>query len=313
MTRALLEVAAAEVWIGVGWVVAFLAASSLTVRVHPRLREKLKVRAAIDSWWPVMLVTSLATLLGPLAAALVLGAVSAGLVREGLGLLALPEAVRRTHLGIGATAALVVHGLLLVDGELATRAGLAAALAVVPAVHVLVFGTENFVRAAGGAAWVIAACVGLFSCVGRTLVGTTGGPYEGPGAGFVFFALVMMADATQFAGGKIFGRRPLAPRVSPRKTREGLLFGLFVVTTLGGQLGPAYLGTSAAAGAALGAGLCLLGLCGDLVVSGWKRDAGVKDSGALLPGQGGLLDRCDSLIFAAPWYYALVASQVGAP
>lgn len=311
MTTCLLEPAAPGVWIGIGWVAAFILASSLVAALHPRLRDNQRVKAAIFSWWPVMLVFGLATLLGPLLAAVVLGVISVGLVREGIGLLGLTPEARRLHVRLGGLAAIAVHALVLVDGALATTVALAAAFAAAPVLHLLRCGPEGFVRAAGGAAWVIAATVGLFSFAARTLVDGAG-PLGGPGAGYLFFLLVMMADATQFIGGKAFGRRPLAPRVSPRKTWEGLLFGLFVCTALGGQLAPVYLGLGAAAGAAIGAATCLLGLAGDLVVSGWKRDAGVKDAGNLLPGQGGLLDRCDSVLFVAPWFYLLVVAPIGA-
>lgn len=305
MSLTVFEFAPPGVWIGLGWVIAFLGASSLFVSLHPRLRAHAKVRAAILSWWPVMFVASLAVLLGPAMTAVVLAMVSAALVREGIRLLALPEPQRRLHVWIGGAAAVLVHGLALVDGSLATTLGFAAALAVAPVLHLLVFGTDNFVRAAGGSLWVLAAAVGMFSFAARTALAD-------PSAAFVFFLLVMMSDALQFLGGKLFGRRPLVPRVSPRKTWEGLLFGVFACATLGGQIAPVYLGLAPALGFALGAGLCVLGLLGDLVVSAWKRDAGVKDSGDVLPGQGGLLDRCDSLIFAAPWFYLLVTARIGA-
>lgn len=305
-----IEFAAPTVWIGVCGIVAFMGVSSLFVLMHPRLRGNRKVKDAIFSWWPVMFVASLAALLGPLMTALVLALVSVGLVREGIGLLGLPAAAHRLHVGLGALAAIVVHALVLVDGALATTVALAIALAVAPVLHLLSFGPDGFVRAAGGAAWVLAATVGLFSFAARTLI-EGGGPFGGPGAGYVFFVLVMMADALQFLGGKLFGRRPLVPRVSPRKTWEGFLFGMFACTAIGMQIAPIFLGVSAGAGALLGALTCVLGLVGDLVVSGWKRDAGVKDAGNLLPGQGGLLDRCDSVLFVAPWYFLLVATRLG--
>ncbi len=310
MMSPLFEVAAPEVWVGYGLVVAFVAVSSAVVVLHPRLRGRPRVRGAVLSWWPVSFVAALATLCGSLMSALVLAIVSAALAREALRLLRLPGPRARLHVRVAAAAAIVSHALVLVDGAWATTVALAVALAVAPVLHLMAFGASDFVREAGGAAWVTAAAVGLFSFVARTEI-VVGGPFGGPGAAFVFFVLVMMSDAMQYVGGKLFGRHVLLSRVSPGKTWEGLLFGLFVCTTLGACVTPRYLGLAPGWGAGLGAAICLLGLCGDLVASAWKRDAGVKDSSDLLPGQGGLLDRCDSVLFAAPWYYLLVASRLG--
>jgi phosphatidate cytidylyltransferase len=307
----LLELADPAVWIGLACVAAFILVSSLVVVFHPRLRERRRVREAILSWWPVTVVGALATLLGPRSAALVLGLVSAGLVREGLALLNLPPAVHRDHLRLGLATAVIVHAMMLVDGGLATTLAFAAAFMALPLLQLVRHGSDDFIRRAGGSAWVIAASVGLFSFIARILVDGDGGPHGRPGVGYAFLVLVMMADALQYIGGKLLGRRPLVPRVSPAKTWEGLLFGVFGCTMLGSSIAPIYLGVPALVGAAIGALTCVLGLCGDLIVSGWKRDAGVKDSGSLLPGQGGLLDRGDSLLFVAPWFYLLVATRIG--
>jgi len=116
-------------------------------------------------------------------------------------------------------------------------------------------------------------------------------------------------DACAYYAGRAFGRHPLASRVSPKKTWEGAIAGGLgtVVATIAvahftleteGRL-PILI--------ALGLLLALLGQTGDLVESMLKRAAGVKDSGSLLPGHGGLLDRIDSVLFAAPALW-LVAS-----
>jgi phosphatidate cytidylyltransferase len=122
--------------------------------------------------------------------------------------------------------------------------------------------------------------------------------------GLVLFLMVLIwvADSAAFFSGRRFGRRRLAPRVSPGKTWEGLagaLAGTLAVAALGAWwlgLEPAGMGWFAA--------LCLVtvlfSVLGDLLESVAKRTRGVKDSGALLPGHGGVLDRIDSLTAAAP-------------
>lgn len=120
---------------------------------------------------------------------------------------------------------------------------------------------------------------------------------------------VVVSDSAQYYTGRAFGRRPLSPAISPKKTVEGALGGLvFAVPAMmwAGSyflpgVGPAWL-------ALLGAAVAVLGMTGDLFESAIKRAAGLKDSSGLIPGHGGLLDRLDAWFFAAPVYYAFLRS-----
>lgn len=116
---------------------------------------------------------------------------------------------------------------------------------------------------------------------------------------------VQGSDVLQYIFGKLFGQRRLAPRVSPSKTWEGLLGGLAVVSLLGAALHPLTPFGPLGAGA-LAALSCLMGVLGGLVASAVKRDRGVKDWGHLIDGHGGMLDRADSLVFAAPIFFHIV-------
>jgi len=123
-------------------------------------------------------------------------------------------------------------------------------------------------------------------------------------------AVVKSADIGAYFTGRQFGRHKLFPRLSPKKTWEGLAGGLalsIIVSVvfqvgLGGMLGRLSLRMTDAL--VLGLMLALAGVTGDLVESLLKRAAGMKDSGSLLPGMGGILDVLDSLLFAAPMLYA---------
>jgi phosphatidate cytidylyltransferase len=118
---------------------------------------------------------------------------------------------------------------------------------------------------------------------------------------------IVISDSAQYYCGRAFGRRPLAPTISPKKTVEGaiggLLFGTAAMVVGGRWIFPdadvILLGLVSAAIAALG-------IVGDLFESLLKRSAGVKDSSNIIPGHGGVLDRIDSWLFAAPVYYAFV-------
>jgi phosphatidate cytidylyltransferase len=121
---------------------------------------------------------------------------------------------------------------------------------------------------------------------------------------FLLMLAVIVSDTAQYYTGRAFGRRPLAPAVSPKKTREGavggFLAGAVFVVAAGRWWMP---GTPAPVLAALGLALVAAGIAGDLFESMLKRSVGMKDSAALIPGHGGILDRIDALLFAAPVYY----------
>jgi phosphatidate cytidylyltransferase len=123
----------------------------------------------------------------------------------------------------------------------------------------------------------------------------------------LIMATIVISDSAQYYSGRAFGRRPLAPAISPKKTREGAIGGV-VFGTLAFAIGARYVFPAAPIllVALVGASIAALGIVGDLFESLLKRSAGVKDSGTLIPGHGGVLDRIDSWLFAAPVYYVFV-------
>lgn len=113
--------------------------------------------------------------------------------------------------------------------------------------------------------------------------------------------VVVMADSGAYFAGHLLGSRRLAPRLSPGKTLEGLAGGLALAGLAGGVFAHLFLAdTPPLAGAGLGLVLAGFSVAGDLLESTLKRASGAKDSGSLLPGHGGLLDRVDGLLVAAP-------------
>lgn len=129
----------------------------------------------------------------------------------------------------------------------------------------------------------------------------------GPPALFLLMLTVIVSDSAQYFTGRAFGRRKLAETISPKKTVEGayggLLFGTLLLVVLGGYWLPAM---PLWLRVLLGITVVALGIVGDLFESMLKRSAGVKDSSALIPGHGGVLDRIDALLFAAPVYYIVL-------
>jgi phosphatidate cytidylyltransferase len=130
---------------------------------------------------------------------------------------------------------------------------------------------------------------------------------SGLGTALLFFplALTWIGDTAAMAGGKLIGGPSLAPVLSPRKTWAGAAAGLAVSLLVAWGyalwvLGPLGRPLGAAAALAAGAAISVSGQMGDVAESLFKREVGVKDSSALIPGHGGMLDRVDSLLFALP-------------
>jgi len=136
---------------------------------------------------------------------------------------------------------------------------------------------------------------------------------EGPGWVLLACTLAWGSDTGGYFGGRAFGRTPLYPKVSPKKTWEGSIAGVLAATGIAYFMqwlaGPesipaAHLAVLAPVGA-------VVGQLGDLVESLVKRSVGVKDSGRIMPGHGGLLDRVDALLFVGPTVYAYAVLVAG--
>lgn len=136
-------------------------------------------------------------------------------------------------------------------------------------------------------------------------------PDLGPGFVMILLVAIVLSDTGAYFAGNLFGKNKLAPKISPGKTREGAVGGLFLAMVGMGVIyaiqqnltQPIFPDWSLTRYLVAGAALSVAGQLGDLLESAIKRDAGVKDSGTIFPGHGGMLDRCDSIIFAAPVLY----------
>ena len=123
----------------------------------------------------------------------------------------------------------------------------------------------------------------------------------------LLLAIIVVSDSAQYYTGRAFGRAPLAPSISPKKTREGAIGGV-VFWTAAMVVGGLRVFPEARLIVLIlsGATIVVLGIVGDLFESLLKRSAGMKDSSALIPGHGGILDRIDSWLFAGPLFYVFV-------
>jgi phosphatidate cytidylyltransferase len=163
--------------------------------------------------------------------------------------------------------------------------------------------TERFLERTSRIQWGVLTCVYFLSHLPMLLYLPIPG-YEGQNAKLILFVLLVtqLSDVFQYVFGKTMGRRKIAPSVSPGKTWEGLIGGGLSATALGTALWWAT-PFSPAAAAVMSLLLVIAGFLGGLVMSAVKRSIGAKDWGRGIPGHGGVLDRMDSLLFAAPVFF----------
>lgn len=154
------------------------------------------------------------------------------------------------------------------------------------------------------AGWVVAPLI-----AGVWLHQTTGGSAWGINLLWVAIAPLWFGDTAAYLVGKAIGRTPLAPRLSPKKTWEGAVANLGGCVMSAVLLGSA-VGVPPASAALIGVVLGISGQVGDLLQSAVKRAVDVKDSGFILPGHGGVLDRLDSFFFAGPLAIVILAQLV---
>lgn len=166
--------------------------------------------------------------------------------------------------------------------------------------------TQGFLRFVSQHHWSLMTTVFAFSHVAFLLVLPDDGKQTGALLVLFLVGVTEFNDIAQYLWGKSIGRIKVMPKVSPNKTLAGLVGGVVTTTLMAAVLGPVMtplnLPLSLLAGFIIG----LSGFCGDVVMSAIKRDIGVKDSGTLLPGHGGILDRLDSLIFTAPVFFHFI-------
>ncbi|SFL29997.1 phosphatidate cytidylyltransferase [Lysobacter sp. cf310] len=166
--------------------------------------------------------------------------------------------------------------------------------------------TTHYLERAAKVQWGLMICVFCISHVPALLNLDIPG-YEGRNLLLIAFLVIVVqsSDVLQYVWGKLCGRRLIAPKLSPSKTVEGFIGGVASATALGAALWWITPFTPLQA-AALALVINLMGFYGGLVMSAIKRDRGIKDWGHMIEGHGGMLDRLDSVCFAAPVFFHLI-------
>jgi phosphatidate cytidylyltransferase len=296
---------------GLGGIFVLLVVATIVVWAIRRAKPTTDlgdVPARIKSWWMMVAIFTVAMVLDRRVSLAFFGLVSFLALKEYLSLIPTRRADRAVLLW--AYLAIPFQYLWIAQewyGMFIIWVPVYAFL-FLPMSMVVIGRTEGFLRAAGTLHWGLMTTVFSISHVAFMLVVDESVNPHGGGPALVLYLvfLTQFNDVAQFLWGKSLGRHKVVPTVSPGKTVEGLLGGLATTVTLAVVLAP-YL-TPLTRWQSLGAGVIigLGGFIGDIVISALKRDLGVKDSGSLIPGHGGILDRIDSLTYTAPLFFHFV-------
>lgn len=259
--------------------------------------------ASLKTWWVLAIVVLGAALLGHIAAALLLAAMSAVAWWEYVRLAVVID--RRLAIAGYFLIALSYLSIALARADVYVMF-LPLTMPMLAGLLLIARGqTEGFVHTLGAVyLGSLLTTYGLGHAALLMILPPSSNTVAGPPGWFLYLVLLTeCSDIAQALVGRRLGKRPIAPQVSPRKTWEGFIGGMVVSMLLAALLAPWLTPLSTAAAIMSGLVIALAGFLGDLTVAAVKRDAGVKDSSQLLPGQGGMLDRINSMTLAAPAFY----------
>ncbi len=264
-----------------------------------------ELRQRIRSWWLIVALCSLALMFSRAAALVFFGLVSFLALKEYLTLIPTRQTDRRVlfwaYLSIPVQyfwIGIEWYGMFIIFIPVYL-------FLLLPVAMVLSGETQGHLRAAGTLHWGLMSMVFSLSHLAYLLVLPEGEYPHVSGPGLVLFLLLLteLNDVAQYCWGKLLGRHKISPTVSPSKTVEGFVGGVATTVPLAALLAPWLTPFSVFDALLTGALIAVAGFFGDLSLSALKRDLGIKDSGNLLPGHGGILDRVDSLTYTAPLFF----------
>jgi phosphatidate cytidylyltransferase len=279
-----------------------MAATIKAPSMHETIRN---LNQRIRAWWVMCVIFGLCLLVGPDGSLVLFGIMSFLALREYVTLI---PTRRGDHHALFWTFFLFTpleYFLLAIRWSGFMIVIPVYAFLFVPAVMALAGDVQNFLDRAARIQWGLMVCVYCLSYAPALL--TLNIPGYGPDAKLLFFLVVVdqLSDVLQYVWGKLLGRHPIAPTISPNKTWEGFIGGTLTATAIGTALW--WLTPFSLPGAAaVSFMITILGFAGGLVMSAIKRDRGVKDFGTMIQGHGGILDRMDSMVFAAPVFFHVV-------
>ncbi len=263
--------------------------------------------ARVNAWWVMVLVFAVAFLAGKLGTIILFGAISYFALREFMTLTPTRTGDHRA-LSLAFFLLMPLHYYLIYIEWYALFSILIPVYAflLMPSISVLAQDTEYFLERAAKIQWGVMIAIYCISHAPALLVLQIP-DFEGQNALLLFYfvLIVQLSDVLQYVFGNLFGKTKVAPIVSPNKTLEGLIGGGFTTILIGASLWWITPFTPLQS-AGMAAVIVVMGFLGGLVMSAIKRSLGAKDWGSMIEGHGGMLDRMDSVCFAAPIFFHLV-------
>lgn len=265
------------------------------------------LNARIRAWWKMSAVFVVSLLIGPTGSLLLFAVISFLAMREYMTLVPTRRGDHRTLFWSFFVIMPLQYYLIGIQwyGLFAIMIPVLAYI-FIPSSIAIAGDTSHFLERAAKIQFGLMVCVYCLSHAPALLILKIP-RFEGQDARLLLYLVSVdqMSDVLQYVWGKLIGKHKIAWRVSPNKTWEGFIGGVATATALGTALWWVTPFTPLQS-AGLSFMICILGFAGGLVMSAIKRDIGIKDFGVVIEGHGGILDRIDSLCFAAPIFFHLV-------
>jgi phosphatidate cytidylyltransferase len=296
-------------------VFGLLILGSIAALILPRTQpgKWTDLAPRMQSWWIIVILVAAALMLGWQATAILFALISFLALKEYLTLAPTRKEDRLIVL-LAYLSVLVNYGLIF--AETLFEDSYQIYLVFIPvygfliaaAVMAWIGRTDGYLATVGIVHWGMVVCVYNIGYI-AFLMRVPDAEAPAGGAGLVFFLIFItqLNDVAQYCWGKAFGKTKITPTVSPNKTWEGAIGGWLTTAVVFYLLAPYFTPLTPTHAAIMGVIVPMAGFFGDITMSAVKRDLGVKDTSRLIPGHGGVLDRLDSLTFAAPVYFHLLA------
>ena len=283
------------------------SAISYALKVKNPNRDYSNLRQRIKSWWWMVALIFASLAMGKKSSVIFFGFLSFLALKEFCSIASLRQADRRVlfwaYLAIPVQYYFVYigwYGMFIIFIPVYMFLFL-------PIRMVLIGQNQGFIKSAATIQWALMLTVFCISHIAYLLTLPVKNDAAGS-IGLVLFLLFITQfnDVSQYIWGKLFGKNKIIPKVSPNKTWEGFLGAVITITICSGFAAPLLTPLTFELGLIFGFIISISGFFGDVVISSVKRDLEIKDSGNLIPGHGGILDRIDSLMYTAPLFFHMI-------